>query len=294
MTSFDHIINPVYAPHSPDLMRAQPITFETMRRAREFTAPETSVRLFAAAFAEDEPIVPHDFLQTVLLNRSVLDFGQFKAARKLPLFNDILTRMYEAGTADYMIYTNVDIALQPHFYSRVQTFTDHGYDAFVINRRTISDQYQGPNEIPLMLAEEGRAHRGWDCFVFRRDYFPQIDLGRVCIGAPRAGLALLANLEAIAGKFREFEAEHLTFHLGDELGWRNPEFADYADFNTAELMKILARLQEVHGLLPRSTIAGSFLWRRRTFGPLYDLWTRRAYLPASLSRYLNRLLRQAV
>jgi hypothetical protein len=292
MTSFSHIVNPVYTPRSPDLMRAQPITFETMRRAREFAAPETAVSLFAANYAEDVPIVPPDFIQTPLLDRSVLDFGQFKVARKLPLLGDILGRLYDADTAEYMIYTNVDIALQPHFYSSLQEFTEQGYDAFVINRRTISGQYQTLDQIPLMLLEEGRLHRGWDCFVFRRDCFRHIELGHICIGAPRAGLALLANLEAIARSFRVFEAEYLTFHLGDERGWRDAELADYDDFNTAELTEILARLQEVHGPFPNGSITASFLWRTRTFGPLYDRWARSAYLPAAMSRVLNRLLRR--
>lgn len=292
MTRFDHILNPVYAPHLPDLMRAQPITFETMRRAKSFATPEPAVTHFAACYAEDQPILPPDFIQTPWLGRSVLDFGQFKVQRKLPLLNDILSQLYEAGTAEYMIYTNVDIALQPHFYVRVQELVDQGHDAFAINRRTISGHYQAVAEIPLMLLEEGRPHRGWDCFVFRRDYFPRMDLGHICLGAPRAGLALLANLEAVAGSFRVFEAEHLTFHIGDERGWRGADLVDFDDFNTVALMKILARLQAAYGPYPKGSITASFLWRVRMFGPLYNLWARRAYLPAAFSQPLNRLLRR--
>lgn len=291
MTAFAHIINPVYAPRSEDLLRAQPITFATMRQARLNCGPETEVLLLTAAYAEDKPAVPVDFQATPLLMRSILDLGQFEVPRKLPLLADILGRAYEATAADYLIYTNVDISLQPTFYTRVQTFVDAGWDAFVINRRTISNHFQSLDQIPLMLQERGRPHRGWDCFVFRRDYFPLLELGHVCVGLPRTGLALLANLVAVSGRIIEFTDERLTFHIGDARGWADPRLVDYMAFNTAEVLRILDRLEARYGPFPRTSIPGSYLWRMRTFGPLYESWSRRAVLPAGLARSLNRLLR---
>jgi len=42
--------------------------------------------------------------------------GTFRARRKLALIKDIMDILYESGGADYMIYTNADIPLQPYFY----------------------------------------------------------------------------------------------------------------------------------------------------------------------------------
>ena len=39
--------------------------------------------------------------------------------RKLPLLADIIERLYENSDAEWLIYTNVDIAVQPHFYESV-------------------------------------------------------------------------------------------------------------------------------------------------------------------------------
>jgi hypothetical protein len=101
-------------------------------------------------------------------------------------------------------------------------------------------------------------------------------------------LALLANMEAYGNRFREFKDEHLTFHIGDERNWLNPVFADYDRHNTRELLQILEAIETEQGPFGRETIAGSFLFRKRTFGPLYEFWSRHVYLPIGLSQKLNR------
>ncbi len=68
----------------------------------------------------------------------MLDCGRFAVPRKLPLIKDILGRLYDASDAEYFIYTNVNIGLMPNFYVAVNAIIESGYDAFVINRRTIS------------------------------------------------------------------------------------------------------------------------------------------------------------
>src|SRR5688572_15475844 len=115
MLSFAHIVNPVIVPETSDLFFAQPITFETMRRARAAAQEVAEVALLTAQYPEDRPLVPDDFVATPDLERSALDLGEFKIPRKLPLVRDILDRLYEsAPQADFLIYTNVDIAVMPH------------------------------------------------------------------------------------------------------------------------------------------------------------------------------------
>jgi len=106
-----HIINPVKVEKTSDLYVAQPITFETMRRARDFAAGRVEVTLYTAQFKEDREFIPSIFNKTRDLERSVLDLGTFKIKRKLPILKDILDRLFQASDADYFIYTNTDFGL---------------------------------------------------------------------------------------------------------------------------------------------------------------------------------------
>jgi len=276
MSGLAHIINPVQMAPTSDLGVAQAITFETMRTARKRASSVVDVELYAAAFREDRSAVPPDFLRTTDIERSLLDAGTFRRPRKLPLLKDVLHRLYEATDAEYLIYTNADIGLQPDFYVSVQRLIEAGHDALVINRRNIPRRYSQPSEIPQMYAAAGRPHPGWDCFVFPRAVFPHYDLGEIAIGIPRVGLALLANLMVHAVEFREVKRLHLTFHRGDDRRWIARSSADFAAHNTREVIALLRRLEAKHGPFSRQTPPGRFLFRKRLLGPLYETWVRGA------------------
>jgi hypothetical protein len=284
-----HIVKPVVVDQSSDLFIAQPITFASMRRAKASVAGDISINLFSAQYAEDKSIIPGDFSQTLDLNRSVLDVAEFKVRRKLPLLQDILDRLFDASDADYFVYTNADIALMPEFYSAVSNFVKQGYDSFVINRRTIPSTYSTIEELDQMYTEPGKLHRGWDCFIFPRHYYPQFRLFDVCLGTARVGLALLANLVAYSKQFKEFRHEHLTFHIGDPRNWVRKEYEDYYVHNTNELMKVLTTLEEERGPFARNSIPGSFLYRKRRLGRFYETWSRHTYLPAGIAQIMNRI-----
>lgn len=290
MRKLAHIVNPVLVDESSDLAVAQPITFETMRSARRFAAGQVEVEFYTAQYLEDHPMVPAGFGRTPDLERSVLDHGHFQKHRKLPLLRDILDRLYQATEAEYLIYTNVDIGLQPHFYLALNRFIEAGYDAFVINRRTISDRFMTIDQIPLMYAQIGEPHRGWDCFAFRRDAYPRYRLGTICLGAPRVGLVLLANLIAQANCFKEFKNQHLTFHLGNDRGWRGGGYSDYATHNTQETLRILVELEKERGPFERSSPPGSFLFKHRRLRFVYELWVRHVHIPVRIKQSLVRVV----
>lgn len=291
MNKIAHIINPIQVPETSDLYIAQPITFESIRGAKSHTAHKLTVNLFTAQYNEDLGMVPDGFEKTPNLNRSVLDFDQFHHYRKLPLLKDILDRLYQnAGDANFLIYTNVDIGLQPHFYLAVNDLINAGFDAFVINRRTIPNHYRTVDEIPQILAEQGIAHKGWDCFVFKKNIYPFFKLHNLCVGASRVGLGLLANMVAYSQNFSEFKDRHLTFHIGDERNWLNPVFADYDQHNSRQLMQILSEIEYEIGPFHKDTIPGRFLKRKKKFGPIYDFWARNIYLPVGVVQLLNRVL----
>jgi hypothetical protein len=238
-----HIVNPVNVPLTSILGIAQPITFETMRTARNYAVGQVDVDLYTAQFPEDHPAVPDDFMPTPDLDRSVLDMGSFQQQRKLPLLRDILDRLYHSAVdADYLIYTNADIALMPHFYVAVQALLQEGYDAISITRRTIPNRYTTTDQLIVMMAEVGINHPGHDCFIFRRDVYPLYQPGGVCIGARWVGLTLIWNLALHAQKFEEFTDKHLTFHIGDDQAWNRPELADYVAYNRREARQVQSLL----------------------------------------------------
>ncbi len=247
MRRIAHIVNPVVVGENSDLYDAQPITFESMRIAKEFVRGKVDVELFTAQYPEDRSIVPDDFHVTPDLDRSILDFGTFQQPRKLPLIKDILDRLYDALDAEYLIYTNVDIAVLPHFYDSVSAIIDSGFDAFVINRRTIPDHFRNLAELPLMFACVGEKHIGHDCFVFKRDVSDNFELGKTCIGMPLIGQVLIWNLICQANNFKEFTDEHLTFHIGNDETWKDEGFSDYRRHNIEEAKQILGDLERKYG-----------------------------------------------
>jgi len=239
MRKIAHIINPVIVNESSDLFIAQPITFETMRIAQEFARGHVDVALYSAQYPEDRPIIPEWFKMTPDLDRSSLDIGSFHKKRKLPLSKDILDRLYDASDADYLRYTNVDIAVMPHFYVAVNKIIENGYNAFVINRRTISQEYTNVDQLYLMFSQAGKKHPGYDCFVFRRDAYSRFKTGTACVGANWIGKVIITNLICNSEQFNLFENFHLTFHIGDDRSWKTKDCQDYDLHNRDELLAIL-------------------------------------------------------
>ena len=266
MIRLAHIVNPVIVPPTSDLYVAQPITFESMRRAKQYAEGVVDVRLFTTQYEEDRSLFPDGFEATPDLDRSVQDVCSFAHQRKLPLLADILDRLHQASEgADYLIYTNTDIALMPHFYQTVAAILEDGYDAFVINRRTIPTDYKSPEQLPLMYAQAGEAHRGHDCFVFSRETYPDYVLGNVCLGAPGVGHALLLNLACHAKRFTEFKDLHLTFHIGNDKVWKSGDYADYVEFGRRQVDRVVETLERAFGPIEAIPAAAAYLpfWRRR-------------------------------
>lgn len=241
MTTIAHIINPVKVKPTSDLFFAQPITFETMRIAQQYARDMVKVELFTAQFEEDADLIPSFFTQTPNLQRSVLNLATFNRQIKLPLLTDILQNLYNATDAEYLIYTNVDIGVVPHFYQTVLYYIQQGYDAFIINRRRISGKYRQIEEIPAIIADIGLPHPGFDCFVFHRNLFPQLALENICIGIPFIEISFSHNLFCFANKFILLHDKHLTFHIGKTVikDWGDKQYLAY---NQKEFAKIKRQL----------------------------------------------------
>ncbi|MBS1685309.1 MAG: hypothetical protein JSS76_11155 [Bacteroidetes bacterium] len=216
MLRIAHIVNPVKAPEGSELTIVQPITFESIRIARSF-ATDISVELFTASYPEDHSIIPSYFHKTPDLERSIRDIPAFAGKKKLPFIKDILQRLYSSTDAEWLIYTNADIALMPQFYATVAQLIAAGYDAIVINRRRISRAYHSVSELPLMYSDIGASHPGYDCFVFHRDLLAHFSLEGICIGVPFIEVSLLHNIITRATSLKHIDDMHLTFHIGMEV-----------------------------------------------------------------------------
>ncbi|MCB0754792.1 MAG: hypothetical protein KDB98_04320 [Flavobacteriales bacterium] len=217
MPSFAHIINIFSPPSDSDLVLAQEVTIESMVRAKEQASSTFEVDLLSCQTEKDRPLIPESFRATQDLNRSVLNKGPFKKQLELPVLRDILDRLYNESEAEYLIFTNVDIGLQPDFYLQVKQFIDAGHDAFMINRRRIPASYDSVQQLDEMYKEKGLKHPGFDCFVFHRDLYKKFSLAEVVIGVPFIEITLSQNLFCFAKNPKVYTDEHLTFHIGLEI-----------------------------------------------------------------------------
>ena len=217
MIKLAHIVNPVNAPEGSELHRVQPVTFESIRRAKAFAGAGIEIELYAVAYPEDHAAIPESFEKIEDLNRSVLEYSVFSKHKKLPLIADILRKLYDHTDSEWLIYTNADICLMPQFYSAVAAMIAEGNDAILITRRRISVQYGAISQLPMMYSEMGGPHPGYDCFVFHRSLVDRFILDRICIGVPFIEVTMLHNFIAFAKNLKHVDDLHLTFHIGMEV-----------------------------------------------------------------------------
>lgn len=236
-----HLVNPVKSPVYAELSYVQPITFETMRNAKESAESQgIKVDLLTAQFAEDASIIPNYFRKTPDLERSAADFGNFSQPKKLPLLKDLISRLYDGSDAPFLIYTNVDIALQPNFYVEVAKRIERGLDAFIVNRRRIAGHYRSIEELPAMYADPGAPHPGFDCFIFHRSLCQKFEFENVCVGIPFIEMTFSQNLFCHAKRFQLYDSDFLTFHIGMEVFKKRDK--EYLRYNKREFWKAIKKL----------------------------------------------------
>ncbi len=240
MNHFTHIINPVKTGPKSDLYKAQPITFESLRRAQVFaksTCPNLAVQLFTTQFIEDHAIIPSYFTKTPDLTRSIIDVFGPSCHKKLPLIADILNSVLPfLPNQGYLIYSNVDISVQPYFYTAINDLVNQGHDAIAINRRTIDDQL---TTLDMMYATLGKRHVGIDCFVFPNAFLKHFHWENGFIGSGPVGMFFCINMISQSQHFLWLEDAHLTFHLGDDKRWfRRRSIKNIRFYNYEELIKV--------------------------------------------------------
>jgi uncharacterized protein YqfB (UPF0267 family) len=241
MTKLAHIINLFQPSENSDLKLAQEVTIASMIRARSEYKNSSKVQLLSAQTEYDRKVVPTEFVATKNLNRDVSELAHFNGKMQLPILKDILDRAHEESDAEYIIYSNVDIGVQPEFYDEVNEIINQGYDAFMINRRRISEKFKSVEELDEMYSERGKKHPGFDCFVFKRELYPKFSLAEVCIGVPFVEITLSQNLFCFAEKPKVFEDEHLTFHIGMEI-FKGRAPMEYFNYNQVQFWQAMTEI----------------------------------------------------
>lgn len=214
--SLAHIINPYSSPKGSEHFTAQAITLQSILAAKPNNPALYDLELYAAILKGDEHLVPADF-KIIYLERNLKDVAEFENVRPLPLIADILDSLNKSSTADYFIYTNIDISLQPHFYTSVCEYLSKGYDSLIINRRGIPSHFNSIDQLPEMYKEKGESHPGYDCFVFKREVSQKLIFKNICLGIPRFERVFILNLICFSNSILFLENEFLTFHIGQVI-----------------------------------------------------------------------------
>lgn len=188
-----------------------------MKRSKEWCVENENITFYCTQFEEDHSVIPDYFSPLSDLKRSVIDVNPALKGKKLPLIGDILEKSKEIKAFDYLIYTNADIAVMPHFYNFVLDQLSNGHDAIVINRRRISGKYKFPEDLSLMYSDQGRSHPGFDCFIVKRALIEKFVFNDICIGIPFLEVSFIHNIASFADNPLYVMDAHLTFHIGTEV-----------------------------------------------------------------------------
>ena len=206
---------------------AQPVTMRTMLLAKGVASGKVSVDLVAVKHKNEKVDIAPGFVVAPDFDSYAHDhLPELKASgveKPLPRLADILLAASAAPDADYVIYTNLDIGLYADFYLKVAGLIQAGHDAFCINRLDLPKTYDGividESNFELAYFVEPVPHRGIDCFIFKSEYLPKLNLGNVYVGFPPIGQVLKTQIERCAGNFIWIKEGRFTFHLGSDEAW---------------------------------------------------------------------------
>jgi hypothetical protein len=215
---------------------------------RAYAHADPPVQLLAAPLAGETDYIPQGFSPAAPLQRTIADLHKFQVPRRLPLLFDILdAAAAQANPAGYLIYTNSDICLNPDFYIAVRSLLNMGFDALIINRRTVGNIDQYASNPHLAAADIGAKHPGFDCFVFPTQWISKFLKTESCIGANWVMRPLLYNLVAFGSRVLIARDMHLTYHYGDDRAAGAAAFNDYTAHNQSQLPHSLAALCRERG-----------------------------------------------
>ena len=257
-TTFCHIINPFPCPENSEHGIASKITYESLRIAAEEARKRgIQIEVNAVVLPGDEIAIKPPAKLAGNINRTVQDIQSMSPPRPFPLIADILRTGAESSECDYLIFTNMDIAVQPDFYLQLHEIVAKRFEPgtpFTVYRRNIPSHYNSIDQLPEMYLQPGETAYGYDCFVFPRSYVSQLDLGSCCIGAAHFDYLLFIALDAVSGfRTQRIIDLPLTFHIGNGIAWSSQ--IDYIEHNLAESLIAIQRMREKFDIPANSNFA---------------------------------------
>jgi len=256
--SFCHLINPFPCPEDSEHGIASRITYASLRIAADEAAKHgVHVEVNAVVLPGDEIAIKPPAKLAGHLHRTVQDIHPMTPKRPFPLIADILHMGAESSNCDYLIFTNMDIAVQPDFYLQLQGIIEKRFEPgtpFIIYRRNISSHYNGIEQLSEMYQQPGQIAYGYDCFVFPKSYVSQLDLGTCCIGAAHFDYLLFIALDAASGfRAQRINDLPLTFHIGNDIAWSSQ--IDYIEHNLTESLAAIQRMRQHYDIPANSNFA---------------------------------------
>ncbi|MDP1926752.1 MAG: hypothetical protein Q8K57_18430 [Thiobacillus sp.] len=253
--SFCHIINPFPGPEDSEHGIASKITYESLRIAAEKARKcGIQVEVNAIVLPGDEIAIKPPAQLAGHLGRTVQDIRPLSPQRPFPLISDILQLGAESSNCDYLIFTNMDIAVQPDFYLQLHEIIEKRFEPgtpFTVYRRNISSHYSRIEQLPEMYGQPGQVAYGYDCFVFPKSYVSQLDLGNCCIGAAHFDYLLFIALDAVSGfRVKRINDLPLTFHIGNDIAWSSQ--INYIEHNLTESLAAIQRMHK-HFDVPKNS-----------------------------------------
>ena len=244
--TFCHIINPFPCPEHSEHGIASAITYESLRIAAEEAQKRgIQVEVNAVVLPGDEIAIKPPAKLAGHIGRTIQDIRPMSPTRPFPLIADILRTGAESSKCDYLIFTNMDIAVQPNFYVQLHEIVEKRFEPdtpFTVYRRNISSHYNRIEQLPEMYRQPGQIAYGYDCFVFPKLYVSQLDLGNCCIGAAHFDYLLFIALDAASGfRTQRINDLPLTFHIGNDIAWSSQ--IDYIEHNLAESLAAIRRIR---------------------------------------------------
>lgn len=245
--SFCHIINPFPCPDDSEHGIASKITYESLRVAVDSAQQNgLHVEVRAVVLPGDEIAIKAPASLGGYLSRTIQDIHPLLPKRLYPLIADILRIGADTSNSDYLIFTNMDIAVQPDFYLQLHEIIEKRFEAgtpFTVYRRNIPSHYSNLEQLPEMYRESGEIAYGYDCFVFPRSFAADLDLGNCCNGAAHFDYLLFIALDAISGfKVKRINDLPLTFHIGNDIAWSSQ--INYIEHNLKESLAAIQRMRK--------------------------------------------------
>lgn len=215
--SIAHVINPFDVSTSNEFYNIQNITIRSIEEASRFSN-HFPIEHLAIIQQGSSLLLPSIFKPLKEIKRNVADKPSFSQEKQLPFIKDIFEIALNQSTANYFIFTNMDIGLMPHFYDFVHKQISDGIaDSILITRRRVGLQNLFSKDLSLIYSDIGKKHPGYDTFVIKREILQQFVLDDICVGVPFLEVSILHNLIAFSKKIEVFDNHHLTFHIGMEV-----------------------------------------------------------------------------